>query len=268
MSWHAEFWSMRGAPKCQRKQRNSSSGRRNGRRWWRLDGQPSRLRAQCASPAEHLGRSRPTETRPGAARRRASTSGVSFIDTADSYGPDVSEELIAEALYPYPEDLVIATKGGLERPARGSGPPTGGPSTCARRARAACDAFGWTRSRCTSSTGPTRTVPLEDSIGALRRAQGGGQDPPHRAVQRQRGAAASGPGDDRDRVDPEPLQPGDRGRSRWSTCASRRRWSFCRGRRSRTSTESRRSLQQVAKRHEATVRQIALPGCWPGHQRC
>src|ERR1700758_241934 len=42
--------------------------------------------------------------------------GVNFIDTADSYGPSVSEELIAEALYPYPDDLVIATKGGLVRP--------------------------------------------------------------------------------------------------------------------------------------------------------
>lgn len=42
--------------------------------------------------------------------------GINFIDTADSYGPNVSEELIAKALYPYPENLVIATKGGQERP--------------------------------------------------------------------------------------------------------------------------------------------------------
>ncbi len=48
--------------------------------------------------------------------RRAVELGVNFIDTADSYGPHVSEELIAEALYPYPADLVIATKGGWERP--------------------------------------------------------------------------------------------------------------------------------------------------------
>jgi pyridoxine 4-dehydrogenase len=48
--------------------------------------------------------------------RRALELGVNFIDTADSYGPAVSEEIIAEALYPYPEGLVIATKGGLERP--------------------------------------------------------------------------------------------------------------------------------------------------------
>ena len=48
--------------------------------------------------------------------RRAVDLGVNFIDTADSYGPYISEELIAEALHPYPSDLVIATKGGFERP--------------------------------------------------------------------------------------------------------------------------------------------------------
>jgi len=48
--------------------------------------------------------------------RRAVELGVNFIDTADSYGPGVSEEIIAEALYPYPEGVVVATKGGFERP--------------------------------------------------------------------------------------------------------------------------------------------------------
>jgi pyridoxine 4-dehydrogenase len=47
--------------------------------------------------------------------RRALALGINFIDTADSYGPSVSEEIIAEALYPYPKDLVIATKAGFER---------------------------------------------------------------------------------------------------------------------------------------------------------
>src|SRR6266853_352060 len=51
--------------------------------------------------------------------RRAIELGVNFIDTADSYGPSVSEELIAEALSPYPKDLVIATKGGWIRPGPG-----------------------------------------------------------------------------------------------------------------------------------------------------
>ena len=51
--------------------------------------------------------------------QRAVELGVNFIDTADSYGPDVSEELIAEALHPYPRDLVIASKGGWRRPGPG-----------------------------------------------------------------------------------------------------------------------------------------------------
>src|SRR5215469_1070615 len=59
--------------------------------------------------------------------RRAVELGVNFIDTADSYGPHVSEELIAQALYPYPDDLVIATKGGLERPGPGRWPANGRP---------------------------------------------------------------------------------------------------------------------------------------------
>jgi aryl-alcohol dehydrogenase-like predicted oxidoreductase len=59
--------------------------------------------------------------------RRAVELGVSFIDTADSYGPAVSEELIAEALHPYPDELVIATKGGLERTGPGQWPVNGRP---------------------------------------------------------------------------------------------------------------------------------------------
>jgi pyridoxine 4-dehydrogenase len=51
--------------------------------------------------------------------QRAVELGINFIDTADSYGPEVSEQLIAEALSPYPSDLVIATKGGFERPGPG-----------------------------------------------------------------------------------------------------------------------------------------------------
>src|SRR5919108_96461 len=59
--------------------------------------------------------------------RRAVELGVDFIDTADSYGPHVSEQLIAEALHPYPDGLVIATKGGLERPGPNRWEPNGRP---------------------------------------------------------------------------------------------------------------------------------------------
>src|ERR1700750_3173181 len=57
----------------------------------------------------------PSRDQAIATLRRVVELGVNFIDTADSYGPSVSEEIIAEALYPYPDDLVIATKGGQLR---------------------------------------------------------------------------------------------------------------------------------------------------------
>ena len=59
--------------------------------------------------------------------RRAIELGVNFIDTADSYGPEISEHLIAETLHPYPEGLVIATKGGFTRPGPGRWEPDGSP---------------------------------------------------------------------------------------------------------------------------------------------
>jgi aryl-alcohol dehydrogenase-like predicted oxidoreductase len=69
----------------------------------------------------------PDREKAKATVRRAVELGVNFIDTADSYGPEVSEILIAEALYPYPDDLVIATKGGQLRPGPGQWEPDGRP---------------------------------------------------------------------------------------------------------------------------------------------
>jgi len=59
--------------------------------------------------------------------RRAIELGITLIDTAEAYGPHVSEQLIADALHPYPNDLVIATKGGLDRPGPGQWVPNGRP---------------------------------------------------------------------------------------------------------------------------------------------
>src|SRR6202021_4049386 len=67
--------------------------------------------------------------------RRAVELGVNFIDTADSYGPHISEELIAEALYPYPAGLVIATKAGFDRPGPDKWVTNGRPE----HLRAACE---------------------------------------------------------------------------------------------------------------------------------
>jgi aryl-alcohol dehydrogenase-like predicted oxidoreductase len=99
--------------------------------------------------------------------RRAVELGVNFIDTADSYGPEVSETLIAEALHPYPEDLVIATKGGFARPGPGQWTPNGHPD----HLREACDG-SLRRLRLEQIPlyqlhRPDPKVPLEDSIGAL-----------------------------------------------------------------------------------------------------
>jgi pyridoxine 4-dehydrogenase len=69
----------------------------------------------------------PSREQAIATLRRAIELGINFIDTADSYGPSVSEELIAEALYPYPDDLVIATKGGQDRPGPNRWEPDGRP---------------------------------------------------------------------------------------------------------------------------------------------
>ena len=79
----------------------------------------------------------PDQDRAKEALRRAVALDVTFIDTADSYGPEVSEKLIAEALYPYPEELVIATKGGLTRPGPGQWVPDGRPEHLRRASRAA-----------------------------------------------------------------------------------------------------------------------------------
>jgi pyridoxine 4-dehydrogenase len=77
----------------------------------------------------------PDRDRAKEALRRAVALDVNLIDTADSYGPEVSGRLIAEALYPYPEELVIVTRAGWSGRARGSGSPDGRP----QHLRQACE---------------------------------------------------------------------------------------------------------------------------------
>jgi pyridoxine 4-dehydrogenase len=99
--------------------------------------------------------------------RRAVELGVDFIDTADSYGPDVSEELIAEALTPYPEGLVIATKGGLVRPGPNRWDADGRPE----HLRAACEGslrrLGLDQIALYQFHRPDPEVPFEESVGTL-----------------------------------------------------------------------------------------------------
>ncbi|HEY0531172.1 MAG TPA: aldo/keto reductase [Actinoplanes sp.] len=99
--------------------------------------------------------------------RRAIELGVNFIDTADSYGPHVSEILIAEALHPYPEDLVIATKGGLVRPGPGNWQPDGRPEHLREALEGSLRRLRLEQIPLYQLHRVDPKVPLEDSIGAL-----------------------------------------------------------------------------------------------------
>jgi len=99
--------------------------------------------------------------------RRAVELGTNFIDTADSYGPHISEELIHEALHPYPDDLVIATKGGLERTGPGQWPANGRPEHLLEACEGSLRRLELEQIPLYQFHRPDPTVPLEDSIGAL-----------------------------------------------------------------------------------------------------
>src|SRR5213595_972390 len=102
-----------------------------------------------------------------AALRRAVELGVNFIDTAESYGPYLSEELIAEALHPYPDDLVIATKGGLLRPGPNRWSPDGRPEHLREACEGSLRRLRVERIDLYQLHRPDPKVPLEDSLGAL-----------------------------------------------------------------------------------------------------
>jgi pyridoxine 4-dehydrogenase len=115
----------------------------------------------------------PDEAR--AVLRRAVELGVNLIDTADSYGPEVSENLIAEALHPYPDGLVIATKGGLRR----TGPGQWGRGARPERLKECCEGslrrLRLERIDLYQLHSPDPAVPLEDSLGALKELQDEGK---------------------------------------------------------------------------------------------
>ncbi len=93
--------------------------------------------------------------------------GVNFIDTADSYGPEVSENLIAEALYPYPDDLVIATKGGLVRPGPNRWESDGRPDHLREACEGSLRRLRLEQIPLYQFHRPDPAVPLAASIGAL-----------------------------------------------------------------------------------------------------
>jgi aryl-alcohol dehydrogenase-like predicted oxidoreductase len=103
--------------------------------------------------------------------RRAVELGVNFIDTADSYGPNVSEELIAEALHPYPEDLVIATKGGWLRPGPNQWTHEASPEHLRKAVEGSLKRLRLDRIDVYQLHAPAPATPFRDSVQALAELQ-------------------------------------------------------------------------------------------------
>jgi pyridoxine 4-dehydrogenase len=112
----------------------------------------------------------PPKDRDGAivTLRRAVELGINLIDTADAYGPYVSEELIAEALHPYPDDLVIATKGGLTRTGPGEWARDGRPEHLREACEGSLKRLRVDRIDFYQLHAPDPNVPYEESVGALK----------------------------------------------------------------------------------------------------
>ena len=107
--------------------------------------------------------------------RRAYELGCNFFDTADSYGPYVDEELIAEALHPYPKDLVIATKGGLVRPRASRWDEDGRPEHLRRALEGSLRRLKLERIDLYQLHAPDPKVPFAESVGALAEMQRAGK---------------------------------------------------------------------------------------------
>ena len=107
--------------------------------------------------------------------RRAVELGVNLIDTADAYGPEISEMLIAEALHPYPAGLVIATKGGLTRPGPGQWVPNGRPEHLKQAVEGSLKRLRVERIDLYQLHTVDRKVPIEQSLSALKEMQDAGK---------------------------------------------------------------------------------------------
>ena len=107
--------------------------------------------------------------------RRVVEVGIDLIDTADSYGPEVSENLIAEALHPYPDGLVIATKGGLRRTGPGQWPRDARPERLRECCEGSLRRLRLDRIDLYQLHAPDPAVPYEDSVGALKELQDEGK---------------------------------------------------------------------------------------------
>ena len=217
--------------------------------------------ARCASRATASGARPRTPRRRSAVLRRALELGVNLIDTADSYGPEVSENLIAEALHPYPDGLVIATKGGLRRTGPGEWPRDARPEHLKECCEGSLRRLKLDRIDLYQLHAPDRRCRYEDSVGALKELQDEGKIR-HIGVsnvsleQLEQRARAGGRRDGA-----EPLQPrgpplGGRARRLRARPAS----ASSRGSRSPRASwrEPGGPLDEVARAHDATPGQVAL----------
>ena len=196
--------------------------------------------------------------------RRAVEIGVTFFDTADSYGPEVAEDLLREALHPYADDVVIATKAGLTRQGPGKWTPVGQPGLPAPAVRAvACAGSASSGSTCSSCTASTRDVPAEDQVGELddscrTRARSATSGCPRSASSSSQEAQQTAD----DRLGAEPVQPRQpRTPSRCSTTATEHDIGFIPWFPLATGELSKEDgpLAEVgASEHDATPSQLAL----------
>ena len=107
--------------------------------------------------------------------RRAVELGITFFDTADSYGPEVAEDLLKDALHPYADDVVIATKSGLTRQGPGVWTPVGRPAYLRQRAELSLRRLGLETIDLFQLHRVDGEVPLEDQVGELKKLQDEGK---------------------------------------------------------------------------------------------
>ena len=195
--------------------------------------------------------------------RRAVELGVNHIDTADAYGPDVSEELIAEALHPYPDASSSRRRAGWCATGEGGEWPKDGRP---EHLREACEgSLRRLRARADRRLLPAPPRPRGALRGVGRRAegaQGRGQDPPRRGLEREPRAARDRPRDRRHRPRPEPVQPHRpplAGRARRP--ARRRGSGSSRGRRSTRARSTGRAGRGDRARPRRDAAAVASRGC-------
>jgi pyridoxine 4-dehydrogenase len=189
--------------------------------------------------------------------RRAVELDTNFIDTADSYGPEVSENLIAEALHPYPDGLVIATKGGLERPGPGRWPANGRPDHLKEACEGSLRRLRLEQIPLYQFHRPDPRVPFGESIGALIELQREGKVR-HIGLSNVTGKQLQ----EARRITPivsvqNRYNHADRGSDPVLEACERDQLAFLPWAPIQDH-ESNRTVQDVARRHDATVHQVVL----------